>query len=131
MSVLVNGTKGMSGSDINNLCMHAALSAVHSYLKAEKGNAAPADERSSCPYTITAADFEKAMTQVHPSVDEDMASLVELRRWDEQFGEGCRRSKAKLGFYSHPSPDPNPAHRSGSAKHPKTLANPERHVQRV
>lgn len=43
-------------------------------------------------------DFKQAMTQVGASVAFDASSMNELRRWNEQYGEGGNRKKSSFGF---------------------------------
>lgn len=73
-------TEMYSGSDLKNLCMVAALMA----LKEKR---------------LLARDhLERALGQVAASVSEGMESLVELRKWDQEFGEGERQKTAAIGF---------------------------------
>jgi hypothetical protein len=37
-------------------------------------------------------------TQVSPSVSYDATSMNELRKWNEQYGEGGSRTKSPFGF---------------------------------
>jgi hypothetical protein len=48
---------------------------------------------------ITAADFEKAKQQISASVSEDAFAIAELRKWNEQYGEGGNRLPQTLSYY--------------------------------
>uniref|UniRef100_A0A0D9VL16 AAA+ ATPase domain-containing protein n=1 Tax=Leersia perrieri TaxID=77586 RepID=A0A0D9VL16_9ORYZ len=69
---LANSTEGYSGSDLKNLCIAAAYRPVHELLEEEK--------------------------KVSPSVSYDATSMNELRKWNEQYGEGGSRTKSPFGF---------------------------------
>ncbi|KAB1206106.1 ATPase family AAA domain-containing protein 1-A [Morella rubra] len=69
---LAYATEGYSGSDLKNLCIAAAYRPVQELLEEEK--------------------------QVGPSVAYDAASMNELRKWNEQYGEGGSRRKSPFGF---------------------------------
>ncbi|KAI8930029.1 hypothetical protein BC831DRAFT_440994 [Entophlyctis helioformis] len=44
---------------------------------------------------LTLAHFEVAFAEVPPSLTDEMATLVELRKWDEMYGDGAARRKNK------------------------------------
>ncbi|KAL5033033.1 hypothetical protein BDV3_000057 [Batrachochytrium dendrobatidis] len=44
---------------------------------------------------LTSAHFEVAFAEVPPSLTDEMQTLVELRKWDKQFGDGSARHNAK------------------------------------
>ena len=77
-------TSGYSGSDLKNLCQAAAFAS-----------------RRREELTIRMEDFEKALNEIAPSISDEMLSIANLRKWDQQFGEGSlhnRRQKSKIGF---------------------------------
>lgn len=43
--------------------------------------------------TIHLRNFEKALTEITPSASESLGSLAELRKWNEEFGEGRKQRK--------------------------------------
>ncbi|XP_011005218.1 PREDICTED: uncharacterized protein LOC105111534 [Populus euphratica] len=92
---LANATEGYSGSDLKNLCIAAAYRPVEELLEEEKGGkngAAPALR----PLNLN--DFIQSKAKVGPSVSFDAASMNELRKWNEQYGEGGSRKHSPFGF---------------------------------
>ncbi|KAJ6929576.1 hypothetical protein NC652_013454 [Populus alba x Populus x berolinensis] len=92
---LANATEGYSGSDLKNLCIAAAYRPVEELLEEEKGGkngAAPALR----PLNLN--DFIQSKAKVGPSVSFDAASMNELRKWNEQYGEGGSRKQSPFGF---------------------------------
>ncbi|KAJ3288295.1 hypothetical protein HK104_008244 [Borealophlyctis nickersoniae] len=49
---------------------------------------------------LTAAHFDVGLKEVPPSLTDEMQTLVELRKWDEMYGDGAarRKGKAKRGW---------------------------------
>lgn len=93
---LANATEGYSGSDLKNLCVAAAYRPVQELLEEEQkggGDILPPVLRS-----LTLDDFIKSKAKVGPSVAFDAASMNELRKWNEQYGEGGSRRKSLFGF---------------------------------
>ncbi|KAJ4822817.1 hypothetical protein Tsubulata_015819 [Turnera subulata] len=93
---LANETEGYSGSDLKNLCIAAAYRPVEELLEKEtKGG-----ERDIAPTLrpLTLDDFIHSKAKVGPSVSFDAASMNELRKWNEQYGEGGSRKKSPFGF---------------------------------
>ncbi len=48
---------------------------------------------------ITLADFDKAKQQISASVSEDAFAIAELRKWNEQYGEGGNRLPQALSYF--------------------------------
>ncbi|WVZ81892.1 hypothetical protein U9M48_029222 [Paspalum notatum var. saurae] len=95
---LANVTEGYSGSDLKNLCIAAAYRPVHELLEQEnKGNL---DCTKTSLRALKLDDFVQAKVKVSPSVAFDATSMNELRKWNEQYGEGGSRSKSPFGFGS-------------------------------
>ncbi|KAF0903576.1 hypothetical protein E2562_027991 [Oryza meyeriana var. granulata] len=94
---LANATEGYSGSDLKNLCIAAAYRPVHELLEEEKGGVS-GTRTSLRPLKLD--DFVQAKAKVSPSVAFDATSMNELRKWNEQYGEGGSRSKSPFGFGS-------------------------------
>ncbi|PWA91801.1 ATPase, AAA-type, core, P-loop containing nucleoside triphosphate hydrolase [Artemisia annua] len=93
---LANATEGYSGSDLKNLCIAAAYRPVQELLDEEK-------KGKSCDTTPTLRplsldDFIQSKAKVGPSVAYDAASMNELRKWNDQYGEGGSRKKSPFGF---------------------------------
>ncbi|KAF9227550.1 AAA-domain-containing protein [Gyrodon lividus] len=123
---LAKQTESFSGSDLKHLCVSAALDAVKegvsvpwkSSPEAVSTNAAPDDSlttslgaSASVPpptgysRTIHPRHFDKALKEITPSSSESLGSLADLRKWNEQFGEGRKEKrriqvwgKGKFGF---------------------------------
>lgn len=45
---------------------------------------------------ITLANFEKALKEITPSSSESLGTLSELRKWNDEFGEGKREKKRNM-----------------------------------
>ncbi|KAK3159100.1 hypothetical protein QOZ80_2AG0145700 [Eleusine coracana subsp. coracana] len=93
---LANATEGYSGSDLKNLCVAAAYRPVHELLEEEKKGSA--SNESSYLRPLKLDDFIQAKAKVSPSVSYDATSMNELRKWNEQYGEGGSRTKSPFGF---------------------------------
>ncbi|KAL9626144.1 MAG: hypothetical protein Q9164_007936, partial [Protoblastenia rupestris] len=52
--------------------------------------------------TLTAVHFDKALEDISASISEDMSSLKEIKKFDEQFGDkrGKKKKSPKWGFSS-------------------------------
>lgn len=83
-------TEHYSGSDLKNVCVTAALKAVQEQVKTKK----------TSQVVITMDHFKEALKMVPPSSSEEMGSLVEIRKWDSQFGDGKKKKKTSIGFFS-------------------------------
>ncbi|CAN6202021.1 unnamed protein product [Urochloa humidicola] len=93
---LANVTEGYSGSDLKNLCIAAAYRPVHELLEQEnKGNTG---STKTSLRALKLDDFVHSKAKVSPSVAFDATSMNELRKWNEQYGEGGSRSKSPFGF---------------------------------
>eukprot|EP01116_Phalansterium_solitarium_P011590 TRINITY_DN27318_c0_g1_i1.p1 TRINITY_DN27318_c0_g1~~TRINITY_DN27318_c0_g1_i1.p1 ORF type:complete len:242 (+),score=78.07 TRINITY_DN27318_c0_g1_i1:245-970(+) len=101
-------TDTFSGSDLKNLCVAAAYQPIREFLANEQKEstvAAAAPGKSAVRPVevalrpIRMADFEKALTEISASVSEDATSIMELRKWNEQFGDGGSRSKTTLPYF--------------------------------
>ncbi|CAN6178700.1 unnamed protein product [Urochloa humidicola] len=95
---LANVTEGYSGSDLKNLCIAAAYRPVHELLEQE--NKGDTGSRKSSLRALKLDDFVQAKAKVSPSVAFDATSMNELRKWNEQYGEGGSRNKSPFGFGS-------------------------------
>ncbi|CAN6173109.1 unnamed protein product [Urochloa humidicola] len=95
---LANVTEGYSGSDLKNLCIAAAYRPVHELLEQE--NKVDTGSRKSSLRALKLDDFVQAKAKVSPSVAFDATSMNELRKWNEQYGEGGSRNKSPFGFGS-------------------------------
>ncbi|XP_076895023.1 uncharacterized protein LOC143547498 [Bidens hawaiensis] len=93
---LANATEGYSGSDLKNLCIAAAYRPVQELLDEEKKGTKCDTTPALRPLNLD--DFIQSKAKVGPSVAYDAASMNELRKWNEQYGEGGSRRKSPFGF---------------------------------
>ncbi|KAK2972753.1 hypothetical protein RJ640_019401 [Escallonia rubra] len=93
---LANATEGYSGSDLKNLCIAAAYRPVQELLQEEKKESNIDVAPVLRPLNFD--DFIQAKAKVGPSVAYDATSMNELRKWNEQYGEGGSRKKSPFGF---------------------------------
>lgn len=94
---LAKETEGYSGSDLKNLCIAAAYRPVQELLQEEnKGSGANGVAPDLRPLSLD--DFIQSKTKVSPSVSYDATTMNELRKWNEQYGEGGSRTKSPFGF---------------------------------
>ncbi|XP_017229337.1 uncharacterized protein LOC108204426 isoform X3 [Daucus carota subsp. sativus] len=96
MQQLANATEGYSGSDLKNLCRAAAYRPVQELLEKERKGVK--DDVASILRPLNLDDFIQSKAKVGPSVAFDAASMNELRKWNEQYGEGGSRRKSPFGF---------------------------------
>ncbi|KIO06487.1 hypothetical protein M404DRAFT_24692, partial [Pisolithus tinctorius Marx 270] len=111
---LAKRTESFSGSDLKHLCVSAALAAVKEGVNlpwdtpldavsaAVKDQQPPnlSDTTAEAPplsysRTIHPQHFTKAFKEITPSSSETLGSLADLRKWNDQFGEG-RKDKRRL-----------------------------------
>ncbi|MBA0717959.1 hypothetical protein Golax_005730 [Gossypium laxum] len=93
---LANATEGYSGSDLKNLCIAAAYRPVQELLEEE--NKGGKNDAAGVLRPLNLDDFIQSKAKVGPSVAYDAASMNELRKWNEQYGEGGSRRKSPFGF---------------------------------
>lgn len=86
-SDLAKRTVLYSGSDLKNLGVSAALIAVDEAMTS--GDATPR--------VLHKRHFDQALANASPSINEDMSSLVELRKWDEKYGK-TKKVHRGMGF---------------------------------
>ncbi|KAK5073200.1 hypothetical protein LTR64_000390 [Lithohypha guttulata] len=108
---LAKKTPFYSGSDLKNVAVAAALNAVREENEAAATFRAaqaskPEDEQEEYKYpekrVLTANHFEKALEEIGASISQDMSSLREIKKFDEQYGDrkGRKRKAPKWGFKS-------------------------------
>ncbi|KAF4972810.1 hypothetical protein FSARC_710 [Fusarium sarcochroum] len=95
---LAKRTPYYSGSDLKNACVAAAMAAV------EEENEAAAQHTGPEPYeypkkrTLRQEHFDKALRQIPASISEDMESLKQIRKFDEEYGAKKKGAKKTMGF---------------------------------
>lgn len=98
LASLAQQTPYYSGSDLKNACVAAAMAAV------EEENEAAARHTGDEPYeypkkrVLTKEHFDKALKQIPASISEDMQSLKQIRRFDEEYGAKKKEKKKSMGF---------------------------------
>lgn len=97
-------TEKYSGSDLKNLAIAAAYYPIRNFLDAEKekGGAhgcAEGDQHVQLR-PITVSDFKAAMKQVPASTADETVTMEELKRWNDQYGEGGTRRHDPLAYYT-------------------------------
>ena len=102
---LAKKTPLYSGSDLKNLAVAAALSAVreeNAMAKAYKEKGEEGEYEYPEKRTLTNKHFEVAIDEITASVSEDMASLKDIKKFDEQYGDrkGRKKKQPKWGFKS-------------------------------
>ncbi|TFK76524.1 AAA-domain-containing protein, partial [Pluteus cervinus] len=107
---LAKQSETFSGSDLKHLCVAAALDAVKEHaIVPWVTNPSPTSETASeeasterdqtqSPTEVPIRklhqhNFVKALQEITPSSSEILGSLAELRKWNEEFGEGRRNRK--------------------------------------
>ncbi|XP_077213061.1 uncharacterized protein LOC143848119 [Tasmannia lanceolata] len=93
---LANATEGYSGSDLKNLCIAAAYRPVQELLEEEQKGVTNGIPPVLRPLNLD--DFIQAKAKVGASVAYDATSMNELRKWNEQYGEGGSRRRSPFGF---------------------------------
>ncbi|KAF5011490.1 hypothetical protein FDECE_2409 [Fusarium decemcellulare] len=95
---LAKRTPYYSGSDLKNACVAAAMAAV------EEENEAAAKHNGPEPYEypkkrmLRQEHFDKALKQIPASISEDMESLKQIRKFDDEYGAKKKGAKKMMGF---------------------------------
>ena len=55
------------------------------------------DSELDTPRILRPHNFAKALKEITPSASESLGSLADLRKWNDEFGEGRRRKKQVWG----------------------------------
>jgi len=102
LSDLAKQTPFYSGSDLKNVAVAAALNAVREENEAAKRHQGEEPYQYPEKRTLTAKHFDKALEEISASISEDMTSLRDIKKFDEQYGDkrGRKRRTPKWGFKS-------------------------------
>jgi hypothetical protein len=55
------------------------------------------DSELATPRILRPHNFAKALKEITPSASESLGSLADLRKWNDEFGEGRKRKKQVWG----------------------------------
>jgi SpoVK/Ycf46/Vps4 family AAA+-type ATPase len=94
LSDLGKKTPFYSGSDLKNLCVAAALTCVREENDRAKAHTGEQPYQHAEKRTLTAQHFTKALEEITASISEDMNSLKDIKKFDEQYGD--KRGKKKV-----------------------------------
>jgi len=106
ISELAKKTPFYSGSDLKNVAVAAALNAVREEEEGAKKYRQENPDGEPYQYpekrTLTKAHFDKALEEISASISEDMSSLKDIKKFDEQYGDkrGKKKKSSKWGFGS-------------------------------
>ncbi|KAK8133770.1 spastin [Apiospora sp. TS-2023a] len=96
---LAKQTPLYSGSDLKNVCVAAAMSAVKEELEASDQHAGPEPYEWATKRVLGRRHFDRGLAEISASVSEDMATMNAIRKFDERYGDGKARRKRKgMGF---------------------------------
>ncbi|KZL88117.1 mus7 mms22 family protein [Colletotrichum incanum] len=88
-----------SGSDLKNLCVAAAMTAVQEESEEAAKHTGPTPYVFPPKRTLRKDHFDKALKMIAASVSEDMDSLKSIRRFDEKYGDvRAKNSQKKRGM---------------------------------
>ncbi|EXJ65696.1 uncharacterized protein A1O5_11223 [Cladophialophora psammophila CBS 110553] len=97
---LAKKTPFYSGSDLKNVAVAAALNCVREENELAKQHKGEEPYQHPERRTLTKKHFDKALDEISASISEDMSSLRDIKKFDEQFGDkrGKKKKAPRLGF---------------------------------
>ncbi|KAJ9609236.1 hypothetical protein H2204_015639 [Knufia peltigerae] len=97
---LAKRTPFYSGSDLKNVAVAAALNCVREENEIAKLHQGEEPYQHAERRTLAKKHFDKALEDISASISEDMSSLRDIKKFDEQFGDkrGKKKKIPKLGF---------------------------------
>ena len=97
---LATKTPFYSGSDLKNLSVAAALNCVREETEQAMRHTGEGSFEYAQKRTLTPAHFSRALEDISASISEDMSSLKDIKKFDEQFGDkrGKKKKSPKWGF---------------------------------
>lgn len=87
-----------SGSDLKNVCVAAAMAAVEEENEAANKHEGPEPYQYPQKRTLRRDHFELALKQIPASISENMLSLKQIRKFDEEYGRQRKGGKKSIGF---------------------------------
>ncbi|KAF5667554.1 ATPase family AAA domain-containing protein [Fusarium heterosporum] len=95
---LAKRTSYYSGSDLKNACVAAAMAAVEEENEAAARHTGPEPYEYPKKRILRQDHFDKALLQIPASISEDMQSLKQIRKFDEEYGAKKKGTKKTMGF---------------------------------
>ncbi|CVK96539.1 related to MSP1 protein [Fusarium proliferatum] len=95
---LAKRTPYYSGSDLKNACVAAAMAAVEEENEAAARHSGPEPYEYPQKRILRQDHFDKALRQIPASISEDMQSLKQIRKFDEEYGAKKKGAKKTMGF---------------------------------
>ncbi|KAK8039376.1 spastin [Apiospora rasikravindrae] len=92
---LAKKTPLYSGSDLKNVCVAAAMTAVKEELEASDKHTGPEPYQWAQKRVLSQRHFDKGLAEISASVSEDMSTMNAIRKFDERYGDGKARKKRK------------------------------------
>lgn len=87
-----------SGSDLKNLCVAAALNCVKEESKQAKEHTGQEPYKYPEKRVLSAIFFERALNEITASISEDMNSLKDIKKFDEQYGDKKKNRKKAMSW---------------------------------
>ena len=96
---LASKTAYYSGSDLKNVSVAAALACVREENEQAQAHSGGEPFKYADKRTLNASHFAKALEEISASISEDMSSLKDIKKFDEQYGDKRgKKKKSNLGF---------------------------------
>ncbi|KAK5266038.1 hypothetical protein LTR99_008035 [Exophiala xenobiotica] len=97
---LAKRTPFYSGSDLKNVAVAAAMNCVREENDLARRHQGEEPYKHAERRTLTKQHFDKALEDISASISEDMTSLKDIKKFDEQYGDkrGKKKKVPKLGF---------------------------------
>ena len=121
IDTIAEKTDGYSGCDLHNLCCTAAMRPLREFIKKEKemkkkieeytaeGKELDDEMKQYVEITTEKAkelvrpmndeDIQECLSTMNPSTNKESPDLVEIRNWNEQFGESKTGKKEFLPYF--------------------------------